>query len=248
MHDRDPLRSGEAMATLAGLLADQTRATFCLALLDGRAWTVKELARQAGVAESTASEHISRLVAGDLLAEERQGRHRYVRIARPEVAQLIETITTAAGRRPMKVTSLSGASRRDALSRARTCYDHLAGRLGVAIADAMTERGLVSWDHGLAVTDDGTKWLAHLDIDLDATAPTRRPVLRSCLDWTERRPHLAGALAAAVCRHAFDARWITRVGTTRAVALTPAGRDALASELGVTDDVLAPAAVAAHRA
>jgi DNA-binding transcriptional ArsR family regulator len=253
MPDRDPLHAAEALAKLAGLLADHTRAAFCLALLDGRAWTVNELAAHAGVAASTASEHVSLLVGGGILAEERQGRHRYVRIAGTDTAQLIETLTSSAGRRPMPVTSLSGASRRRALSRARTCYDHLAGKLGVAIADAMTDRGLVTWEHGLAVTDDGAKWLANLNIDVDVPPQTRRPLLRSCIDWTERRPHFAGALGAAVCRHAFDAHWINRVGTSRAVAVTDAGRDAFASELGLTDAVFdgetAPAdRQVAHRA
>ena len=208
--NRDPMRSAEAMANLARLLADDTRATFCLALLDGRAWTLTELARHAGVAASTASEHTSRLIAGGLLAEERQGRHRYVRIATPDVANLIETITSTAGRRRPDVSSLAGATRRQALTRARTCYDHLAGRLGVAISDAMTERALVSWERGLTVTPDGQRWLANLGLSADRPRPTRRPVLRSCLDWTERRPHLGGAVAAALCRHAFDASWIGR--------------------------------------
>jgi DNA-binding transcriptional ArsR family regulator len=236
--NRDPMRSAEAMANLARLLADDTRATFCLALLDGRAWTVTELARHAGVAASTASEHTSRLIAGGLLSEERQGRHRYVRIATPDVANLIETITSAAGRQPAAVSSLAGARRRRAITRARTCYDHLAGRLGVAIADAMTDRGFVSWDRGLAVTPDGERWLATLGLRAEPPRPTRRPVLRSCLDWTERRPHLGGSVAAALCRHAFDASWIGRVGASRAVTVTDAGRDALERHLGITGDML----------
>jgi DNA-binding transcriptional ArsR family regulator len=249
---RDPLGSGEAMANLARLLADETRATFCLALLDRRAWTVTELARHADVAMSTASEHTSRLIDGGLLAEERRGRNRYVRIASPDVAHLIETITSAAGRQRAPVASLSGANRQQALSRARTCYDHLAGRLGVAIADAMTERGFVSWEHGLAVTSDGETWLATLGVDVRAKvgerANTRRPMLRSCLDWTERRPHLGGSVAAAVCRHAFDASWLGHIGETRAVIITDVGRDALAHHFGLTDDVLGRDPVAAHRA
>ncbi|HZD98252.1 MAG TPA: winged helix-turn-helix domain-containing protein [Micromonosporaceae bacterium] len=232
------MRSAEAMANLARLLADDTRATFCLALLDGRAWTVTELARHAGVAASTASEHTSRLIAGGLLAEERQGRHRYVRIATPDVANLIETITSAAGRQRSAVSSLTGATRRQALTRARTCYDHLAGRLGVAISDAMTDHGLVSWDHGLAVTPAGEEWLAGLGVSVGVRPPTRRPVLRSCLDWTERRPHLGGSLAAALCRHAFEASWIGRVGAGRAVTVTEVGREALGRHLGITDDML----------
>jgi hypothetical protein len=114
---------------------------------------------------------------------------------------------------------------------ARTCYDHLAGFVGVAIADALVDRGYVSRAYGLALTPAGVSWLASLGIFLDKTA--KRPVLRECLDWTERRSHLAGAAGAALCRHAFDAGWIVRIGTGRAVKVTPAGEAALRDQLGV---------------
>ncbi|MEV4755128.1 winged helix-turn-helix domain-containing protein [Micromonospora sp. NPDC049559] len=223
--------NGLALASWAALLADRTRAAFCLALLDGRAWTVGELARHARVAVSTASEHADRLVAGGLLAQHRQGRHRYLRLADPETAALIEAVTAAAGPRPTPVTSLSAAHRRHALAYARTCYDHLAGTVAVAMTDAMTRRGMLAWDRGLALTADGDAWLAELGIAVPAGG--RRPVLRSCLDWTERRPHLAGAVGAALCRHAFTAGWIIRVGSGRAVKVTDAGRAALARHLGI---------------
>lgn len=222
------------LAALAGLLADDTRARFCLALLDGRAWTATELARHAGVAASTASGHLNLLVAGGLLAEERQGRHRYVRLANVGAAEIIESLAclappSASGRTAPR--SLSAASRRQAMTRARTCYDHLAGALGVSITDAMTERGLLDWDQGLALTASGGAWLARLDITLPPAA--RRLPVRSCLDWTERRPHLAGSAGAALCAHAFRAGWITRIGTGRAVMLTDAGRSALQRHLGI---------------
>jgi DNA-binding transcriptional ArsR family regulator len=222
------------LAALAGLLADDTRASFCLALLDGRAWTATELARHAGVAASTATGHLNLLVAGGLLAEERQGRHRYVRLANAGTAELIESLAclappSSSGRTAPR--SLSAASRRQAMARARTCYDHLAGALGVSIADAMTERGLLDWDQGLALTPSGASWLARLDITLPPAA--RRLPVRSCLDWTERRPHLAGSAGAALCAHAFSAGWITRIGSGRAVMLTDAGRSALHRHLGI---------------
>ncbi|NUR28296.1 MAG: helix-turn-helix transcriptional regulator [Catenulispora sp.] len=228
------------LAGVARLLADGTRATFCLALLDGRAWTVTELARDAGVAPSTASEHLNALVAGGLLAEERQGRHRYVRLADQQVAELIESLAAVAPPRPAgRPRTLSADSRRRALEHARTCSDHLAGRVGVAIADAMTERDLVDWEHGLRLTPAGEHWLSDLRVEVPATS--KRPALRPCLDWTERRPHLAGAIGAALCGHALDAGWIKRVGSTRAVLVTPAGRAVLAERLGLTDAVLSPA-------
>jgi hypothetical protein len=127
---------------------------------------------------------------------------------------------------------LSADSRRRALARARTCYDHLAGALGVAITDAMTARGLLDWSHGLTLTAGGEAWLAELAIP--AAAPrSHRPAVRPCLDWTERRPHLAGAVGAALCRHALDSGWVQRVGTSRAVRLTDEGASALRRHLGL---------------
>ena len=224
------------LAALAGLLADRTRASFCLALLDGRAWTATELARHAGVAASTATEHLNRLVSGGLLAQERQGRHRYVRLADPGTAEMIESLAAMAPWRTAAPRSLSAASRHRALARARTCYDHLAGALGVALTEAMTNRALLSWEHGLMLTSDGVAWLAGLGLTLP---PGRRPPVRSCLDWTERRPHLAGAVGALVCRHAFDAGWITSIGTGRAVEVTDVGRRSLRDQLGLPGEVLA---------
>jgi DNA-binding transcriptional ArsR family regulator len=205
------------LAATAALLADPTRAAFCTALLDGRAWTAGELARHAGVTAPTASEHLSRLVAGGLLTEERQGRHRYVKIAGPEVAALIEDL---AAFRPAEVappTGLRDANRMTALARARTCYDHLAGRCGVELADAVFARGYVSDE--MAVTDAGRAWLSGIDIALPRAG--KRPVVRGCLDWTERRTHLAGALGAALCGAALDRGWVTRIGSGRALRVTP---------------------------
>lgn len=154
MTTRDP--QAPQLARLAGLIADETRAACLLALLDGRAWTAGELARHAGVAASTLSEHLGKLVAGGLLAEERQGRHRYVRLADARVAQLLEDL--AAQVKPGEVArprSLRESSAGSAMARGRTCYDHLAGRLGIAVTDALTLRGLLRQDTGFALTDAG---------------------------------------------------------------------------------------------
>ncbi|KPC68951.1 ArsR/SmtB family transcription factor [Streptomyces albus] len=228
---------GPDLAAVAQLLADGTRASFCLALLDGRAWTATELARHAGVAASTATEHLNALVRGNLLVEERQGRHRYVRLADAPVAELVENLAALAPDRSAPPRSLSAAGRRRALAHARTCYDHLAGTLGVAITDAMTERGLLDWEHGLRLTGAGEGWLTELGVTVPAG--TRRPAVRSCLDWTERRPHLAGAVGAALCGHALGSGWILRIGTTRAVTVTPEGRQVLRDRLGLSDALLA---------
>jgi DNA-binding transcriptional ArsR family regulator len=221
----------QGLAGWAALLADRTRAAMCLALLDGRAWTVGELARHAGVAAPTATEHADRLVAGGMLTQHRQGRHRYLSLAGPEVAALLETVSSQAPRAETPVRSMAAAHRRRNLAYARTCYDHLAGALGVAVADALADSRSISRDAGLVLTTDGDERLTTIGIGLDRSS--RRPLLRDCLDWTERRPHLGGVLGAAICKHAFDAGWIVRIGTGRAVQLTPAGRDAFAEQLGV---------------
>ncbi|WP_447009429.1 ArsR/SmtB family transcription factor [Saccharothrix hoggarensis] len=226
--------AADELADLAALLADRSRARFLLALLDGKAWTSGELAAAADVAPSTASEHLTRLVRGGLLVERRQGRHRYVQLAGPRQARLLEDLLAYLGPAAPARPTLAAATADQALRRGRTCYDHLAGRLGVAITDAMTSRGLLTDD--LAVTDVGLAWLRDA---LAFTPPTgRRPLAKACLDWTERRSHLAGAAGAHVCAHLHAEGWVRRVGTGRAVRLTPTGEAALRDLLDV--DVSAP--------
>ncbi|MEU6419100.1 ArsR/SmtB family transcription factor [Streptomyces spiralis] len=231
----DPQAPG--LAALAGLIADETRAACLLALLDGRAWTAGELARHAGVAASTLSEHLGKLVAGGLLSEERQGRHRYVRLADARVAQLVEDlaaqVSPRVSRRPRSLRESSAGS---AMARGRTCYDHLAGRLGIAVTDALTVRGLLRQDTGFALTEAGLTWFDSAGIGLDRKG--RRPLARACLDWTERRPHLAGVAGAALCRHALDTGWCVRIGSERAVKVTPTGERALSDLLGIEASAL----------
>lgn len=229
MTTKDPQARG--LAALATLIADETRAACLLTLLDGRAWTAGELARHAGVTASTLSEHLGRLVAGGLLTEERQGRHRYVRLADARAAQLIEDLAAhvaPVARRPRTLRESTAGS---AMARGRTCYDHLAGRLGIALTDALTERGLLRQDTGFALTEAGLDWFGAAGITLDRTG--RRPLARACLDWTERRPHLAGVAGAALCRHALEAGWCVRIGSERAVKVTPSGERVLSELFGV---------------
>lgn len=209
---------------IAALLADPTRATFCTALLDGRAWTASELARHAGVSPSTASEHLTRLISGGLLAGERQGRHRYVRLANPAAAALIEDLASYAPDAPAP-RSLRESARTGAEARARTCYDHLAGTLGVALTDAMTDRGFLTHDQGLAITEAGLASLTEAGVDLTSRSRSR-PMVRPCLDWTERRIHLAGVVGAALCDWALGRRFVEPIGSGRALRVTPAGRTA----------------------
>ncbi|MEW1698792.1 ArsR/SmtB family transcription factor [Streptomyces sp. NPDC093249] len=225
------------LAALAALFADETRAAFLLALLDGRAWTAGELARHAGVAPSTTSEHLGRLVGGGVLTEERQGRHRYVRLADPGVAHLVEDLAARSEPAvPPPPRSLRAANAGRAMARGRTCYDHLAGRLGITITEAMTGRGLLRQDTGFALTDRGLAWYDGLGVPL--TGRGRRPLARGCLDWTERRPHLAGLAGAALCAHALDAGWCVRIGSERAVRVTEEGEQALYASLGIAPESL----------
>ncbi|MEU0741646.1 helix-turn-helix domain-containing protein [Streptomyces sp. NPDC006134] len=221
------------IASLGALPADRTRAAFCLALLDGRAWTATELARLAGVAPSTATGHLNRLVTGGLLTEERRGRHRYVRLADSGAAEMIEALAARAPHRLVPVRSLTAARRHRAMGFARVCYDHLGGSLAVAITDAMTARALLSRESGPALTPSSRAWLRVLGIAQDPA-----PHVRTCLDWTERRPHLAGAVAAAVFRHALRETWLAPADGSRVVRLTDEGREAFRHHLGLGDGAL----------
>ncbi len=229
------MTSASDLASLAALLADETRAAICLALLDGRAWAAGELAAHARVAPSTATEHLHRLVDGGLLVERRQGRHRYVQLAGPSVAHLLEDLSARLEPRQDSVRGLRAVTANTALRRGRTCYDHLAGRLGVAVTDAMTGAGLLDQTCGFALTQTGMGWLTStLGLELEDLRPGKRPLARGCLDWTERRQHLAGTAGAKLCQKFFDNGWVARIGSGRAVRLTPAGQGALRDLLGLS--------------
>ena len=215
------------LAAVGSLLAEPARARMLAALGDGRALPASALAAEAGVAPSTASGHLARLVEGGLLAGESRGRRRYFRLRGPEVAEALEALARVAPHEP--VSSLRQATRIDALRAARTCYDHLAGRLGTALMDALLVRGLVADEH---VTATGAERFGELGIDLDAI-PGRRPRFRSCLDWSERRPHAAGKLGAALAAHAFEFGWVERLDGSRALRVTPAGEVGFADAFGL---------------
>ena len=228
-----------AFAATAALVGDPARANMLAALMDGRALTAAELARAAGITPQTASGHLARLTEAGLLAMAQQGRHRYHRLASPAVAQMLESIMSVSAERDVAPRSAPRKAivvgpRDAALRRARTCYDHLAGRLAVAIADRLVERAHVelSADGGV-LTDSGGSFLRGLGVDLDA-APARgdqraggRMFCRPCLDWSERRPHIAGVVGAAFCRTCFAQGWLRRIDGARAVTITPAGQMAL---------------------
>ncbi len=219
------------MAAVAALIGEPARAAILDALLDGGGLPASELARRAGVTPSTASAHLSRLAAGGLLACEPAGRERRYRLASPDVAEALETLARIAPRR--EVRSLRGAGRAEAIRAARTCYDHLAGRLGVGLTEALVARdALVLRGAAYDLTASGESLLADLGVDVASARGRRRAFTRACLDWTERRPHLAGALGAALADALLEAGWVERRPADRGLRVTPAGRRGLA-RLGV---------------
>lgn len=207
------------------------------ALMDGRALTASELARVARITPQTASDHLARMVAADMIRVSRQGRHRYHRLASSAVARMIESIMQVAFRAPAQRSTLLTGPRDAAMRAARTCYDHLAGRLGVAIADALVAGGHLELtaDAGV-VTATGLALFRELGIDVATLAVARgktsRALCRPCLDWSERRPHLGGVLGAALCARSFEAGWIRRIAGTRAVTVTPPGRGVFEKSIG----------------
>lgn len=221
-----------SIARFAGLLADPSRMSMCLALIDGRAWTSGELARHAGISPSTASEHLTALVSAGVLAEQRQGRHRYLRLAGPEIGRLIEDLATLAGVPVTAPQSLRASRVAAELQFARTCYDHLAGSLGVQLLGSLVDRGYVATTTDTVLTPAGEQWLTSFGLDVDLRRP-KRPVVRTCLDWTERRPHLGGLAGSMIREHFLAQGWIIQRPRERAVRVTVDGEAALHTELGL---------------
>ncbi len=211
-------------AEIAALAGEPTRAVMLHALMDARALTASELARHAGVTPQTASGHLARLAAAGLVSVAAQGRHRYHQLASPEVAAMLESIMqVAAITGPATGPRVGPADPR--MRAARTCYDHLAGRLGVALADALQAARYIEFDDGAgSLTPAGTRFLTDLNImPLATNAAGRRVLCRPCLDWSERRPHLAGRLGKALCDYAFQKGWVRRLPDSRALVVTPRG-------------------------
>jgi len=245
----------------AALLSDPARARVLLALADGRALPASMLASEAGVAASTASEHLAKLCAAGMLSVEPHGRHRYYRIADPRVINAVEALAEISPRTPVR--SLRQGTRASALRHARLCYDHLAGGLGVALMTALVATGALDGgdggyhpesahtdrlsapghDVGYKLTGRGVALLGDFGIDLAALRARRRPLIRYCLDWTEQRHHLAGALGGALAGRLFELDWVRHAPpASRAVRLSDAGRAGLADTFGVRLDDACPAA------
>jgi DNA-binding transcriptional ArsR family regulator len=225
------------LAEIGALIGDPGRANMLDALMGGRALTAGELAAAAGVAPQTASGHLSKLIDAGLVVMSQQGRHRYHRLASAEVASLLESIalfTTRADARQGARTIRTGP--RDAAMRlARTCYNHFAGRLGVGIADAMLARGLIELDQdGGTVTEAGRDFLNSFGVTPAPATRTGRVFCRPCLDWSERRPHLAGVVAVTLTCRCFELGWVRRIDGTRAVAITRKGQQGFQKIFGVS--------------
>jgi DNA-binding transcriptional ArsR family regulator len=228
--DVEPL-PGEAagdvdIAAAAALMADPSRAAVLVELSDGRALPPSELAEVAGVSRSTISEHLAKLERAGFLTVERGGRNRYFRLAGPEIAAAVESLAALAPR--FQVRSLKQSRRAGALGAARTCYGHLAGRLGVGITEAMLARGLIEREGEVfLLTDAGAMWL----VDLGIANPPRAG--KACNDWSERRPHLAGRLGVTLARRLFELDWLQRTQRAREVRVTPQGEVCLSRELSL---------------
>ncbi len=223
------MASNALFAEVAALSGDPARASMLHALMDGRALTAAELARAAGITPQTASGHLSRMTAAGLLRVEKQGRHRYHRLAMPSVARMLESIMQVAAELAPDRKRFTVGPRDTALRKARTCYDHFAGQLGVALTDALMEQGRVELtsDAGI-LTDSGIAFLGEIGIDTAAllvrrTKRSGRVLCRACLDWSERRWHLAGAVGAAICAYGMSNGLTRRLDGTRAVLITPKG-------------------------
>jgi DNA-binding transcriptional ArsR family regulator len=239
------------IAALAAQFADPARSRLLLALGDGRSLAASVLAAEAGIAPSTASAHLGRLVDAGLLTVEPHGRHRYYRLAGPQVGRLLEALAELAPAGPIR--SLREGSTAHAVRMGRLCYDHLGGRLGVAVMGALLDRGLVDGGDGrfhpelarhdhlsapgrdvdYRLTPRGHAELTAWGVDVDAVAGRRRPLIRYCIDWSEQRHHLAGGLGAAVASRMLELGWVRRAERSRAVHLTDAGRAGLAATFGI---------------
>ena len=226
------MKAGPDIALVASLVGDPARSNMLTALMSGKALTASELAQEAGVTPQTASSHLAKLEAGGLVEPEKQGRHRYYRLTGPDVAEVLEGLMGLAARVGHLRTRTGPKD--PALRRARVCYDHLAGDLGVQMLDAMTRRQWVRRNKNeISLTTAGEKFVAaKLQIDIAAIEHARRPLCKSCLDWSARRSHLAGTLGAAILDRLYELKWATRPPGNRIVQFTRNGEKQFSALFG----------------
>lgn len=224
--------SGNTIAEVASLIGDAARANMLSALMGGQALTAGELARHAGVTAQTTSGHLAKMAEAQLIAVEKQGRHRYYRLASPDVAHAIHALMAVAANGPKRHHPIGPKD--EALRLARTCYDHMAGRLAIALADTLTGRGYVVLADGAGlITDEGRRFFCDFGLDMDAEPRSRRPLCQTCLDWSERRPHLAGRLGAVLLDRVLDLGWVARMPETRALRITRVGKTGFDKTFGL---------------
>lgn len=221
-----------SMAAVGALIAVPARAHMLAALFEGRALTATELARVSGVSPQTTSSHLAKLLGARFIIAETHGRHRYYRLARPQIAETLAPLALIAHK---PVPPRARSQKLETLCDARMCYDHLAGRLGVAVTNALLrQKQIQSIDRDFRVTPRGRRFFQDLDLDLDRLMGERRVFARQCLDWSERQPHLAGALGAALAAALLERRWISRAKQDRRIFVGSKGRRALAELFSLT--------------
>jgi DNA-binding transcriptional ArsR family regulator len=215
------MKEGPNIARIAALLGDRARADALTALMMDRALTATELAAIAGVTKQTMSAHLSKLVDAALVEVDRQGRHRYFRLGNEDVARLLESLMGVAFR--TGASRLISSPRDPALQRARSCYDHLAGEMGVLLYEAFLRDGVLENPQALRLTEKGIDWFARIGVDTAALAQQRRSFCRPCMDWSARRHHLAGSLGTAMLSRFCDLSWVSRSNQSRAIRITQLG-------------------------
>ncbi|MEM7745877.1 MAG: helix-turn-helix transcriptional regulator [Pseudomonadota bacterium] len=219
------MKDGPDIARIASLIGDPARANMLSALMDGRALTTTELSDIAGVTKSTTSLHLAKLEAGGMVHPQKQGRHRYYALTGAEVASVLEALMGLA--QSTGATRARTGPREPALRRARMCYDHLAGEMGVAMLDALVARGTIEIKGPEPVlTQAGKANLSAFGVDIDELSTRRRPLCKLCLDWSVRRPHLAGSVGNALLRRITDLGWAQRMPESRVVTFSPKGEQA----------------------
>jgi DNA-binding transcriptional ArsR family regulator len=229
------------LATVAALIADRNRARMLITLLSGRPQSGSALAESAGISRSLASAHLKKLTEGGLVRAERNGRQQLYTLAARPVADAIEALMQFA--RPAPVRSLSASTKMRSLRWARMCYDHLAGVVGVAVTEALVERDAIApLDGNFVLGGEAGAVLGEFGIDVDGLRRQRRPLLRPCLDWTERRHHLAGGMGAAVAGEMSRRGWVLPREASRIVSVTPSGTSGLRDWLGIDLEQLKAAA------
>ncbi len=219
------MKEAPDISRIAALIGDPARANILNALMSGKALTATELAGEAGVTLQTTSSHLAKLDAGGLIRPRKEGRHKYFTLASEEVALVLEALTgLAAGSGHLRHRP---GPRDPELRHARICYNHLAGNMGIRAYDSMSARGFFGHSrNGMTLTSSGRAFVTALGVDLDALPPSRAPMCRDCLDWSERRPHLAGRLGRALLSHMQEVGWATRRDGTRIIHFSPRGMTA----------------------